>query len=359
MSEPINVVELVSQPPSSGISVKPFSWQYGTEGYNVELDYLLEGILPAKSFGVVYGPSGSYKSFLVMSWCAHISSGMDWDGKKTKRSGVLYVVAEGGIGAPRRVKAFEKAYLNGRKLDNFFVVNEPVHISSIHSEQMLEATIEDIEKKCSTKIELVVFDTLARCFNGADENSTKDMNYFVAGCDTLKANKGVTVLVVHHSGKNEANAARGSSALRAACDFEYKVTRPDSSSEGEPTLILKCEKMKDDEPLPERAYSLKPQHVFTQESGKSVYSLVVVPEQFAPPPNVDTSSEIKSKTQTAIWQSIRSRQCKSECTTKDLIRDDLKVMGMKVSNFSRDLQLLVENEHIREVDGQYVCVSHR
>ncbi|MGR5176887.1 helicase RepA family protein [Vibrio mediterranei] len=359
MADPINLVELVAQPPITSVRVKPFPWSHGTKGYNTEVDYLLEGILPAKSFGVVYGPSGSFKSFLIMSWAAHVSTGMAWDGRKTREVGVLYVVAEGGVGAPRRVKAWEKAYLNGQQLSNFFVVNEPVHIASIHSEQMLEATIDDIEHQFDVKIELVVFDTLARCFNGADENSTRDMNYFIAGCDTLKANKGVTVLVVHHSGKNEASAARGSSALKAACDFEYKVTRPEHSVEGEATLILKCEKMKDDEPIPERAYSLKSQHVFTQASGKPVYSLVVVPEQFEPPHNLNELSEISSKSQTAIWQSIRSRQANNDATTKEVIRDDLKAMGLKTSNFARDLQLLIESGHIKEVDDQFVCTSYR
>jgi putative DNA primase/helicase len=359
MNDTVNIVELSAQYPVTRVRVQPYPWFYGTEGFDTEVDYLLEGILPAKSFGVVYGPSGSFKSFLIMSWAAHISTGIPWDEHKTRQTGVLYVVAEGGIGAPRRVKAWEKAYLNGGKLENFFVVNEPVHVASIHSEQMLEATIDEIQQQCDVKIELVIFDTLARCFNGADENSTRDMNYFIAGCDTLKANKDVTVLVVHHSGKNEANAARGSSALRAACDFEYKVTKSEQAIEGQAALILKCEKMKDDEPLSEQAYCLKPQRVFTQSTGKDVYSLVVVPNKFELPKALETDSQIKSKSQMAIWQSIRTRQASKESSTKEVIRDDLKAMGVKTSNFARDLQLLIENGHIVEVDNQFTCSSYR
>lgn len=359
MTENVNVVELMATPAGASFQVSPFKWQSGTAGYDAEVDYLLEGILPAKSFGVVYGPSGSYKSFLIMSWAAHIAIGQAWDGRKTKKAAVLYVVAEGGIGAPRRAKALENAYLNGDELENFFVVNEPVHVASTYSERMLEATIEEIEREKCVKVELVIFDTLARCFNGADENSTKDMNYFIAGCDTLKANKNLTVLVVHHSGKNEANAARGSSALKAACDFEYKVKRLDDNQGSPPALVLSCEKMKDDEPITERAYPLKRQYVFTPETGKPVYSLVVVPEPVELSKDGEQTSDIKSKSQLAIWQSIRSRQAKGEVATREVIRDDLKAMNIKVSNFARDLQSLGDGGHIKENDGHYLCVSQR
>lgn len=50
---------------------------------------------------------------------------------------------------------------------------------------------------------MIILDTLARCFGGNDENDARDMGAFIRGCDELKRRTGATVLVVHHSGKDE------------------------------------------------------------------------------------------------------------------------------------------------------------
>ncbi|GAK82807.1 replicative helicase RepA [Vibrio ponticus] len=266
------------------------------------------------------------------------------------------MVAEGGIGAPRRVKAWEKANLDGNTLDNFFVINEPVHIANHQSLKRLEATIKNIEATQNVKIELVILDTLARCFNGADENSTKDMNHFISGCDMLKASMDVTVLVVHHTGKDEKGTARGSSALRAACDFEFKVSRGENSAVS-PSLILSCEKMKDDQPLPDRAYNLKPIYVFTNDEGKAVYSLVIdsasseVEQQESKKPVTLTSA------QTSLWEIVRSRSASGESTTREVVRDDYKALGLSMNNFSRSVQQLIDKALLEQRDGQLFCQS--
>ncbi|MCW7447560.1 helicase RepA family protein [Escherichia coli] len=54
----------------------------------------------------MYGASGSYKSFLAGSWACHVSTGRQWRPQVACAGAVLYVVGEGGIGVPRRVKAW-------------------------------------------------------------------------------------------------------------------------------------------------------------------------------------------------------------------------------------------------------------
>jgi hypothetical protein len=67
----------------------------GSEGFNVRQDYILKHFLPAQSLCSIYGPSGSYKSFLAVSWACHIAAGLSWAGKKVTPGAVLYVVGEG------------------------------------------------------------------------------------------------------------------------------------------------------------------------------------------------------------------------------------------------------------------------
>ncbi|EKT4669930.1 AAA family ATPase, partial [Escherichia coli] len=79
----------------------------GSTGYDTQLDYVVKGIIPASSLCSIYGASGSYKSFLAGSWACHVSTGRQWGGRRVAHGAVLYVVGEGGIGVPRRVKAWE------------------------------------------------------------------------------------------------------------------------------------------------------------------------------------------------------------------------------------------------------------
>lgn len=85
---------------------------------------------------------------------------------------------------------------------------------------------------------------------GADENKASDMGAFIAGCDAIKAATGATVLVVHHSGKDETKGARGSSSFRAALDAEFLVKR---ETVGAKALVLTCTKQKDAEEAESRS----------------------------------------------------------------------------------------------------------
>ncbi len=74
-------------------------------------------------------------------------------------------------------------------------------------------------------VRLIVVDTLARCFGGNDENDASDMRAFIEDCDVIKHKTVATLLVVHHSGKDDTKGARGSSAFRAALDDELNIRR--------------------------------------------------------------------------------------------------------------------------------------
>jgi len=81
--------------------------EYGSSGYDREQSFVIKGLLPEQSFVSMYGPSGSFKSFLALDWACHIASGIDWDGHKVKQGAVLYVAGEGGFGVTKRIRAWE------------------------------------------------------------------------------------------------------------------------------------------------------------------------------------------------------------------------------------------------------------
>ncbi|HFS4462110.1 TPA: helicase RepA family protein [Escherichia coli] len=321
----------------------------GSAGYDTQLDYVVKGIIPASSLCSIYGASGSYKSFLAGSWACHVSTGRHWGGRRVAHGAVLYVVGEGGIGVPRRVRAWE--VVHGEQVKNLYLVNRPIFPAVPFDVDEMVIAARQVERETGKPVRMIILDTLARCFGGNDENDSRDMGAFIRGCDELKRRTGATVLVVHHSGKDETKGARGSSAFRASLDAEYRIRREDAGSEA---LVISCTKMKDAEELKEAAYDLRVVELFTDADGELITSLVVV-DKPRPPVELERIEEAGNKTEnhTALWGCIRSRTQNGDKCTIPLLRDDMKRLGYDVKNMRRWLAKL-EKDAVIYIDGDDV-----
>ncbi|MDH5889767.1 AAA family ATPase [Vibrio splendidus] len=193
----------------------------GSEGFDNNQSWLVKSFFSKSSFGVIYGKSGSRKSFIAIDLSCSIATSTPWQNKTVAAGAVVYVAAEGQTGMARRVRAWE--ITNGKNVDNLYMLGQSLLLSDASDRRSLIDSIHDIENKHGVKVQLVVLDTLARNFEG-DENSSDAMGKFIRGCDTVKEVADTTILCVHHCGKDTSKGVRGSSALIGACDFEFKVT---------------------------------------------------------------------------------------------------------------------------------------
>lgn len=328
--------------------------EYGSSGYDREQSFVIKGLLPEQSFVSMYGPSGSFKSFLALDWACHIASGIDWDGHKVKQGAVLYVAGEGGFGVKKRVRAWELRH-KGANLDNLARLSGPVFPANYEEVERVMDYYQDIKAETGQDVKLIILDTLARCYGGNDENSSKDMGAFITGCAAIQQHTGATVLVVHHSGKNAENGGRGSSSLPAALDVEYRVSR---DGDDQQALVLTCSKMKDaDQPEP-KAYDLASVHIRIDSDGDNVNSLCIIPT--GRPPSDDEAPPINTPRwknyHIAIWQSVRSRTAANDPITKALVRDDLKAQGFDIHHFARWLDKLI-NEGALVLDGEVISMG--
>lgn len=321
------------------------------EGYDRQFDYLIKGYLPVAGFGLVYGASGTFKSFHALSWAVHVALGREWNGCRVTKSRVLYVAGEGGVGVPRRIKALANRYHEGQAISGLYRLDHPVPFGDVRAMERLVATIKSHVDKSGEHFGLVIIDTLARCFGG-DENKTEDMNRFISACDRLKAETGATVLVVHHSGVGDEKRARGSSALRAAADFEYRVERVE---EGKPGLILTATKAKDEKEAPAQLFWLEQSFLFTDKDGEDVCSLVCGDLGGAPPEkdSVASGSRPLTPNQQALYQVVRCRMAASEPTVIQQVRDDLisQEGGNARKNFSRWVDACIKKGVLVKRDG--------
>jgi len=329
--------------------------QYGSEGYDQEQSFVIKGLIPECSFASIYGPSGSFKSFLALDWACHIATGKDWDGHKVKQGAVLYVAGEGGFGVTQRVRAWELHH-QVATLDNLARLPVPVFPADSDNVKDVLEYCQEIKTKTGHAVKLVILDTLARCYGGNDENSSKDMGAFIKGCDTIKQLTGATVLVVHHSGKNAENGGRGSSSLPAALDVEYRVKR---DGEDQQALVLTCSKMKDSDQPETKAYDLTSVHIRTDSDGDDVNSLCVIPVGRQPSDDEDSLPKASrmSGNHQALWQAVRSRTQSGYPTTRQVIIDDLKTQGLPTQHFGRWLAKLVDDGQLK-VDGDNILMAN-
>lgn len=199
-----------------------------------EPTWLIEGVIPDGSFAEIHGKPGHGKSFLALDWALSIATGQAWAGREVRQGEVVYVAGEGVPGYTARVRAWKAARGWEGRLAGVQFVAEPVQL---HVEDDVSDFLRRLQQS-EAKPVLIVFDTLARCFVGGDENSARAMGMVVAAVDRIREETGAAVLLVHHttaSGRDE----RGSSALRGAADIMASVhLRKD-------VLTVECSKMKD------------------------------------------------------------------------------------------------------------------
>lgn len=183
-------------------------------------EYLIDGWLVRNSLAMLFGPSGTYKTFLGIDLALHVATGSWWHGKHavTRPGRVLYVIAEGAAGAPARIAAWEKR--RNTSADNGAGVTWLPRAINL-ADRMEAAAFAEVAQDVAP--DLVVIDTLARCTLGAEENSARDMGAVVEALDSVRRATGACVLTVHHTGKDSTSGARGSSALRGAMDTELEM----------------------------------------------------------------------------------------------------------------------------------------
>ena len=209
------------------------------------VEFLVDELIPERSFARIYGAPGSGKSFLAIDMALSVAHGVDWQGKKVKQGPVLYIAGEGLGGFGKRWKAWSMHHKLEQKPDMYLL---PVAVNMMDEQDVarLCLTVEEMGREWA----LVIVDTVARAIAGADENAAQSIGMFVQACDRVRGVAGGTMLAVHHSGKDSSRGARGSNALLGALDTSIVVGKLDD------VVTIKVEKQKDAEPIDEMSFNM-------------------------------------------------------------------------------------------------------
>lgn len=183
--------------------------------------WLVEPFIVDGTLSILYGASGTFKSFIALSWAAQ-APGL-----------AIYISAEG---SPKRLGERIHALEHELGLPSN-ILTIPHAVNLIHDAELFTATLDAIP----SPPRLLIVDTAARNMAGHDENSTKDMGALISELDQIRYRYQLSVLIIHHSGHENTDRERGSSALRGAADISIHAKRGDTPL----TVKLRCAKSRD------------------------------------------------------------------------------------------------------------------
>lgn len=215
--------------------------------------WLVANMVPQGALVQVYGRRKSNKTFVTLDLSLCVATGRPFHGVEVKRGRATYVIGEGGGSrfADRVLAWCRHNNVDPHDLEDWFAV-VPMRVAVDSKNDLKDFLAADL-----APCDLVVFDTVARSMDG-DENSTADMNRFVKGLDQVREHYSGTVLVVHHSGKDEGKQGRGSTALPGAVDSTIKVSK---NAAGQ--TIVDVEEIRD--AAPGTSFTFEPVHVIVAD----------------------------------------------------------------------------------------------
>lgn len=242
--------------------------------------WIVKGIVPKAELVVLFGDSGSGKSFFALDLAGAVDQGKPWRDRKTTKGRTVYVAAEGAGGFRNRMVAYCEH--NGIEMADLGlgVIPDAPNL-------MEKADIKDLVAaiKAFGPVDMVIIDTFAQSFQG-NENSGEDMSRALAHCKAIHRATGAVIMLVAHSGKDASRGVRGWSGLRGAADAQIEIVR---AGEHRSAII---DKQKDGGgERDEFAFKLNTVAIGEDEDGETITSCVL--EHTATVPKAERKKEPK------------------------------------------------------------------
>jgi hypothetical protein len=300
--------------------IKPVAW-------------IVKKIIERGSVVLVFGDSGTGKSFFAISLAACVVTGTDFFGYPVKRPGaVLYVAGEGISGLSRRFHAWEIACGVSLKETPVFRYTGAANLLDRPGELSF-ALGAHIEKHGEPR--LVILDTWARTMGGDDSNS-QDAAAALSNLDRIRAqHPELTILIVHHSGHAAKDRARGWSGLFAAMDSVYRLEKFDTQ------IVVTNTKQKEDAPVQPLAFSLRGVKLngVISEDGEQEFSACCEPCEYTPP-----ERQPKGENQQAIIAILQEQGGMDRTALYDAFANKT---GKRKSQFDQTLSPLVDKKIVK------------
>lgn len=180
-----------------------------------------DGILLEQTLLLIKGKQKAWKSMFAMNLSIALAKGESFSIFKIKRKQrVLLLSSEGGYYPNRdRINKMAKRFPEAAELDLFMCFDPRLKIDQNDGQ-------EQIRKKLSLFVpSVLIIDPLIK-FHNSDENSAKEMIKVMNELRNLIEDYKLSIILVHHMGKNGSSGSRGSSVIEGEYDscIEMSIT---------------------------------------------------------------------------------------------------------------------------------------
>lgn len=249
------------------------SWFADCEAQAAE--WIVDGLIPARAYALIYGRRSSAKSFLAIELVNRLAFGGKFFGRQCEKLGSIYFVGEKKAGFSKRVAAWRQM-ANRTEAPVLYVWGSPNLLSAESVEEtiaFINGQKADFERR-GVALGAVVFDTVARAVQGADPSKDEVAGAAVEGIQRIIDECAVTAIPLGHMAKaKDADTAKGSTQWEDAADTVIRIEREEGSRVRRATIT----KQGDGEDGIEFAFELDVVDVGLSEKGKPITSCVCVP----------------------------------------------------------------------------------
>lgn len=326
-------------------------FQFGAKEY--EENWLLEQYIEKSSIFSIIGKSNVGKSFVALYLAMCVSNNAPFYGQLPSNKGaVVYVCGEGFRGVNNRLFALKDEY--GFDDKKMILTTKPILFLEDSSVIELAENMQSLKNE-GINVSMIIIDTLNTNFGDGDENSTKDVTNFMRKVNSLHGIYPDSAIgLVHHTGHQNSDRGRGSSALYASIYTEFLVVEGVRDKE----VIIRCTKQKNGErPKPINGFitTNQPAGVFQEDASENISDS-----------NLDemmkkTSESIdKNNKQDQVSQMIRIKSSQNENNEilKNEIYDIFNMMGVNKKHHSTYLKrMLVDNLLVATSSGDKYIVN--
>ena len=190
--------------------------------------FVVENLIEENTIIAFYGAPKSGKSLCVEHLCYFLATGQDWCDHEVKYpSHVIYLAFEDPVLSKLRAKALLTQFPppNPNTQGQFKIVRYPPDVFAAETLHAISRCFGRMSDDFEAAYHILVIDTLAMANKTlGEENSSATMAKVVEQLQKIIFDE-ITVILVHHSGKDRTKGMRGHNSLEAGVDNILEVSK--------------------------------------------------------------------------------------------------------------------------------------
>lgn len=246
------------------------------------VEYHIEGWIPKRSLGFLFGPSKALKSFGAIDMVSHLVNGVDWRGFRSERCGAIYWAGEGQEGISGRFKAWMKAH--GYESNRVGISDVKLNLREAKADNTIRNIVKAYNAASEHKCGVFIIDTWRKAVALA-KGDEFEIAPIIKRLEDLARELDITIICVGHTGKDVDRGMSGTNVFETDVSFRISVRksgRDKKAQDASDATLFTVDKMKDGNDGVTLKLRRQVVDIGTNKHGAPVTSLVFEPSDVSP-----------------------------------------------------------------------------